>query len=215
MLDLTQDLDTNSQTSEGTSLVEIGKLGNHTVQVEPSHALVRRSSNDGNAVKKRKLNSRHGAGDEMKPNERYSVKTRRIEANEAIDAGLLSPPGSVTGEDADADKMDIDTDQDNEDIDADNQISDLVLRRRATKTETQNGASGKETEQQPASWCTFQYRGIYGICALQSEGTAGGLQNGAESEQGAGGPPPPEVVIVERPMYDVELPPRFSGGQDW
>lgn len=215
MLDLTRDLDTNSQTPEGTSLVEIGQLGNHTVQVEPSHALVRRMSQDGNAVKKRKLNSRHGAGDEMRANERYSVKTRRIEADEAIDAGLLSPPGSVAGDDVDADKMDIDTDQDDEDTDADNQISDLVLRRRATKTETQNGTAEKHTEQRPASWCTFQYRGIYGICALQSEGTAGGLQNGAESEQEAGGPPPPEVVIVERPMYDVELPPRFSGGQDW
>lgn len=217
MLDLNRDHDATTQTLEGSSLIKVGELGDHTLAVEPSHALVRKNSEDTEVSRKRKR-SKTGAGDEMRPNEKYNVKTRRIEPDEAIDAGLLSPPGSVTGEDQDADKMDVDMDQDNDDTDAEDEPDDLVLSRRAIKPGSSRTATEKQEEkekdsgEQPASWCTFQYRGIYGICALQSESTAGG-SSGDEGEENP--PPPPEVVIVERPMYDVELAPRFSGGQDW
>ena len=57
----------------------------------------------------------------------------------------------------------------------------------------------------PATWHTFQYRSIFGVSSLTPSMTV----EGGEASSA------PEVVIVERPMYDVELPPRFTSGQEW
>lgn len=224
MLNLTRDFDTPGQTQSAQDLVKVGQLGQHTLQVEPSHALLRNSSRDGQIPKKRKRKN-DGAGDEMRPTEKYNVKVRRMRADEAIDAGLLSPPGSVSPREQDVDRMDIDeVDSDDDDDDADAEIGNLVLRRRADKITTAEAEANmqdtteKEKDKQPASWCTFQYRGIYGICALHSEspsGSEGGKNGSIGDVVPPPPPPPPEIVIVERPMFDVELEPRFQGGQDW
>lgn len=214
MLDMTRDLagpGDKSENSTSQALIEVGQLGDHTLQVEPDHALVRTDPTGGAASdsKKRKRKN-NGAGDEMRRDEKYTVKIRRVGADEAVDAGLLSPPGSVTGGD---DPMDVDVDMDNnedEEDEDDNQISDLVIRRRA---EAEAGISETtKKEKSTASWCTFQYRGIFGIRALQSESQHLAVSNDGESETQED---VPEVVIVERPMFDVELAPRFSSGQDW
>ena len=47
------------------------------------------------------------------------------------------------------------------------------------------------------NWHTFSYRSVYGIGPINEESEA------------------LEVVLIERPMHDVKLPPRFEGGQDW
>lgn len=75
------------------------------------------------------------------------------------------------------------------------------LRRTATQDETTNangdvptGGEIAEVEQKASWWHTFKYRPILGMAAVSSE-------------QGQ----PLEVVLVERPSWDLDLPPRFVG----
>lgn len=58
----------------------------------------------------------------------------------------------------------------------------------------------------PAYWHTFKYRPILGIVPL-----------GGESDDEAAGDPTRrlEVALVERPLWDVDLPPTFHGDQEW
>ncbi|KAH6620037.1 small nucleolar ribonucleoprotein-like protein complex subunit [Boeremia exigua] len=74
-----------------------------------------------------------------------------------------------------------------------------ALRRTATQDEMTNGdvpTGGEvaEVEQKASWWHTFKYRPILGMAAVSSE-------------QGQ----PLEVVLVERPSWDLDLPPRFVG----
>lgn len=73
-----------------------------------------------------------------------------------------------------------------------------------------------EKQQNPPYWCTYMYRPILGIvplsgAALDARGAADGINedNAGEDED------PPEVALVERPLEEVELPPRFYGDQEW
>lgn len=60
-------------------------------------------------------------------------------------------------------------------------------------------------------WHTFAYRSILGIVPIAEDGSE---TNGAGDEyQGSRGNL--EVAIVERPIDELGLPPRFDGGQDW
>ena len=63
-------------------------------------------------------------------------------------------------------------------------------------SKTQQG--GVPDQGEPHWWATFQYRSILGIVPI-GEGKAGR---------------PPEVVVVERPLWDLDLPPRFTGPHD-
>lgn len=73
----------------------------------------------------------------------------------------------------------------------------VLTRRKEVKTETKQ----KYDPHNPALWSTYQYRNIYGVCVLDPRQAGGGESS--------------EVVLVERPLYDVELMPRFANGQDW
>ena len=67
----------------------------------------------------------------------------------------------------------------------------------------------------PASFLTLEYRSILGIVRI---GSADEEERGAGSEEQNGVVAQPsvlEVALVERPLWDVDLPPRFDGGQDW
>ena len=56
----------------------------------------------------------------------------------------------------------------------------------------------KITTQSPGTWHTFKYRPILGMVPMNIPG------------QG-----PLEVALVERPLWDADLPPRFYGDQEW
>lgn len=77
------------------------------------------------------------------------------------------------------------------DIDSD---SALVLRRNDAVVDDAQKAKGVHY------WQTYKYRPVLGICVIGELG---------ESEVG------PEVVIVERPIWEVGLGPRFEGDQEW
>jgi U3 small nucleolar RNA-associated protein 4 len=55
-------------------------------------------------------------------------------------------------------------------------------------------------EEKPHHWQTFKYRPIVGIVPI---GDGKGESIG------------PEVAVVERPIWEVELPPRYYGDQEW
>ncbi|KAL8846776.1 MAG: hypothetical protein Q9221_008157 [Calogaya cf. arnoldii] len=73
-------------------------------------------------------------------------------------------------------------------------------------------------EKAPPFWGTFKYRPILGIVPI-----GGGIEDEDEDDdvvvgtdgEGRGGRRRVEVVLVERPMFDVDLPERFYGDQEW
>ena len=102
----------------------------------------------------------------------------------------------------DPDAMDIDDEDDEEDSFA------LERLRRGSggeekEVEVVNGedSEGKEVaEVKPHHWHTFKYRPILGICVI-GEGSDGDIG--------------PEVAIVERPIFEADLGPRYVGDQEW
>jgi U3 small nucleolar RNA-associated protein 4 len=65
----------------------------------------------------------------------------------------------------------------------------------------ESSGDGDGGEEKPHHWQTFKYRPIMGIVLLgdgKGEGSIG-----------------PEVAVVERPIWEVELPPRYYGDQEW
>lgn len=59
-------------------------------------------------------------------------------------------------------------------------------------------------------WHTFKYRPILGIVPLESESDDEG-----DDDTGAGASRGIEVALVERPLWDVDLPPQYYGNQEW
>ena len=66
----------------------------------------------------------------------------------------------------------------------------------------QNGEEGKVVTElkAPNHWKTFKYRPILGMCVI-GEGSEGDIG--------------PEVAIVERPIWEADLGPRYVGDQEW
>ena len=67
----------------------------------------------------------------------------------------------------------------------------------------------------PAYWHTYKYRPILGIVPLE----AADDDEDPDSKQGGDDDdeykPGVEVALVERPLWDLDLPPRFYGTQEW
>ena len=67
----------------------------------------------------------------------------------------------------------------------------------------------------PSHWHTFKYRPILGIVPLAS-----GTDDEAAVEEGEDGsdgivPSGLEVALIERPLWDLDLPPQYHGNQEW
>lgn len=63
----------------------------------------------------------------------------------------------------------------------------------------------------PAYWNTYKYRPILGVVPLGGE-TGDEAAVGEEHDDLLSGL---EVALVERPLFDVDLPPRYFGNQEW
>jgi U3 small nucleolar RNA-associated protein 4 len=86
-------------------------------------------------------------------------------------------------------------------MDVDSEPETLALERlRRDDTEGKVNGTGNSKEEGKHWYRTFKYRPILGICQI------------GEREDGDLGP---EVAIVERPIWDVELGPRYAGEQEW
>lgn len=212
MLDLNVDLSTQHLSP---ALVKVGRLGKHVLEAPSDHTFAR-LENDSTANEHRKKRKRSvaGAGDEMNEKQSYSAsaKSRVIaETSDALnDDRLLQSPVSDTI-DYNTQEMDIDSSH------GKGNENGFPRQRMKVQTPGQNreesvsdkGKLDKLTSEQtsPTSWHTFQYRAIYGIGVFAHASTNQGHCFEVETA--------PEIVLVERPTYDIDLPSRFVGGQDW
>ena len=160
------------------------------------------STSDSAISKKRKFTGKHntGAGDAIPHKDIPVTKMRKFDGRENREAGKVKWLDVNTEGRSDAD--------DDEHDDDGNTQSLATLRRSVTQDEQTNGniinveakelSSGGEVVGQPMRkeswWHTFKYRPILGILLI-----------GGEDSQA------PEVVLVERPSWDLDLPPRFVG----
>ena len=62
-----------------------------------------------------------------------------------------------------------------------------------------------------AYWHTYKYRPILGIVPLRRGTDDAAAEDEVDGNSGSG----PEVALVERPLFDVDLPPRYFGNQEW
>ena len=60
-------------------------------------------------------------------------------------------------------------------------------------------------------WHTYKYRPILGIVPLGDETDDEAVTGDGDDESPSG----LEVALVERPLFDAELPPRYFGNQEW
>jgi U3 small nucleolar RNA-associated protein 4 len=92
---------------------------------------------------------------------------------------------SVDDEEDDDDEMDIDV------------VTSLISRPIQNDTTNGNDEGGK-----PHWYNTYKYRPIMGVVPLRQH-------------EGEGGDGDLEVCLVERPIWEADLPPRFYGDQEW
>jgi U3 small nucleolar RNA-associated protein 4 len=105
----------------------------------------------------------------------------------------------------DPDSMDLDDEDDQEESSALERLRRGSGNEEDKEVELVNGddtAERKEVADIPAPnyWHTFKYRPILGLCLI------------GESSEGDIGP---EVAIVERPIWEADLGPRYVGDQEW
>jgi U3 small nucleolar RNA-associated protein 4 len=159
-------------------------------------------ASDSATSKKRKFTGKHnsGAGDAIPHQDLPVTKMRKFDGRENHEANKVKWLDVNTEGRSDADDDEDDADENN--------LSLATLRRSGTQDEQTNGSmvngepkelsSGGEVVDQPMRkeswWHTFKYRPILGILPI-----------GGEDSQA------PEVVLVERPSWDLDLPPRFVG----
>lgn len=215
MFDLNQDFPSPEEV-EASSKQDGGEQHSQTA----SHKRKRESLEDGeSASRKKKPNS--GAGDRMSHPESAmfigssSGSIRKIVGADDSNAERVSvvevphsEPGHHQGEE-----------YDDEDTAATNDVNLAQLRRQETNTNINNdidepqkqlvsstaGADGGN-HARPRWWHTYKYRDILGIVPLSSSEDS---YEDAPEAGGTGAGAPFEVAVIERPMWDVELPGRY------
>jgi U3 small nucleolar RNA-associated protein 4 len=155
----------------------------------------------GASSRKRKRNGHKqnsGAGDAISHNDAPVTKMRKFDSNKSIEAGKAQ----WTNIDAPAP---INTDDEDE-IEESSQPLATLRRGNIRDGEQANGhgvngdADGEAMDQQKRRdswWHTFKYRPILGMLPIGNSATQG-----------------LEVVLVERPPWDLDLPPRFVGSHE-
>lgn len=129
-----------------------------------------------------------------------------------------------------------DKEEDDEDYDsgeASGGMSALVRLRRAPAGNTQGGnhdgedeaingersgngdvTVGRKANEGPSDWHTYKYRPILGIVTLGQEAVTDDDVTTNGGDVYAPGPGV-EVALVERPLWDLDLQPRYHGDQEW
>jgi len=167
--------------------------------------------------RKRKRNT--GAGDEMHLHEReggVGPFVRRFKDAEGQDEEMIDLDANAAVEDG----MDVDGE------DKDGDVLALMRRGEEVTDGTEKLPEATTTVQSKPKrswphWYTFEYNSILGISVIgpstpdHSPEALSTLPHSEGKSEGASGSDNIEVIIVERPMYDVEQVPRFDGGQEW
>ncbi|KAI0506921.1 WD40-repeat-containing domain protein [Xylaria bambusicola] len=154
--------------------------------------------------RKRKRGPDSGAGNKMKNGAVGPTKVlRHVQGGETEELSTDGPVLDPMDEDAESQ----DTRDDESDESDDENQSELALLR---------GTQGKpalesQSSSGPAFWYTFKYRPILGIVPLGDR--AEEARNGTSMQVTLASTKPKalEVALVERPLFDVDLPERYSG----
>lgn len=80
-----------------------------------------------------------------------------------------------------------------------------------TNDEADEADEAQTASQRKNHWHTFKYRPILGMVPVSYGGGEGAAKGGKEQ---SGSASPLEVVLVERPTWDLDLPPKFVGVHD-
>ena len=152
-------------------------------------------SGDGGRGRKRKRGADTGAGD---------VMTR----------GALEPSHMKTEVDEDGEAKMVDVEMggvdDGPDGSEDEGESDSNDEPPAGDNQGVLAKTDDEKSQPRRWWHTYKFRPILGIAPLGVAASASGLENGI-----ADGSPPLEVALVECPAWDIDMPARHAGEDDW
>ncbi|MCJ1419664.1 U3 small nucleolar RNA-associated protein [Xylographa parallela] len=184
---------------------------------EQNHHLMQGTTGAGSKIPEKELTT--GVGSNIR-------KTTGMEQGAGQWISLQTMHNQARDEDDDA--------VDDDGVDAPSELSALVRLRRANgelsnmpddhhngDANTDNGrwnngdaVALESTDKGLAYWHTFKYRPILGIVPLSDESSPedDSLRNGEgvyESKRGL------EVALVERPPWDLDLPPRYHGDQEW
>lgn len=156
---------------------------------------------DSKGTKRKRDGTQSGAGDRM---EKHSLAPQTVrvlvdaEKNEWMDIDNVEADDSRS-------RATSSGPEDDDDDDDDTDGGELLHMR------DEQGANGNGALEMRAMktkyWHTYKYRPILGIVPLQSE------DNAKEDLDGA--LPPLEVALVERPIWDVDLPPRYFADGEW
>ncbi|KAI0151608.1 WD40 repeat-like protein [Xylariaceae sp. FL1272] len=151
---------------------------------------------------KRKRGPDSGAGNKVTAGASGPTKiVRHLEEGmveeDTLDGPLLDP---MDEDETSGAAGDSDSDQSEDEVDG-----DLALLR-----DTQNKSSSETgIKRGPAFWNTFKYRPILGIVPLRDWREAKEVLEDEKGESTA--PPSLEVALVERPLWDVDIPDRYFG----
>ncbi|KAL8726795.1 MAG: hypothetical protein Q9166_006477 [cf. Caloplaca sp. 2 TL-2023] len=173
---------------------------------------------DDASLRKRRRGRDTGAGSRIPTHELdtgVGRKMRKIEGAKGGNAKFVSLRQEVSSDES----------EEEEDDNGDEDEGALMRMRRGEKTIANgNGVEGMQQEKGPPFWGTFKYRPILGIVPLEGGGgenededavvSGDEVVNGDSSERRGRGKEV-EVALVERPMFDVDLPGRFYGDQEW
>ncbi|KAK2023173.1 U3 small nucleolar RNA-associated protein [Colletotrichum zoysiae] len=202
MLDLSQDLVAPTTT---------------TTTTDPETAVVRQQQQQQHrqaGTKRKRKGPETGAGARMAVGAIVPNQVDRFvgsKASKKWQDDIEKQPAAAAARDEDAMEVDGDDSADS-DSDSDGSESEggelAALRNRNQETQTEEGAEGKTRW-----WYTYKYRPILGIAPLSSGPTAAAA---ADAEADAGTKTPSlEAVLVERPIWEVDLPERYFGANEW
>jgi U3 small nucleolar RNA-associated protein 4 len=154
-------------------------------------------------VKRKRNVADSGAGAKTEPKHALAPQTVRVlvdsEKNEWMDVDTADGD-EQRSQRATSSALEDDDDDDDEDTDG----GELLAMRGA---QVVNGKDIIKRKQKTSYWHTYKYRPILGIVPLSIPAEEEGV-----SEDGL---PPLEVALVERPIWDLDLPPRYLADGEW
>lgn len=148
-------------------------------------------------TKRKRNGTDSGAGGKMEKHSRVPQNVRMVldaEKKQWVEVDMAEADDQQSG-------SGLDDDEDDDDDDEDMGGSELQLMRDQQEA---NGKGAEKREERTPWWQTYKYRSILGIVPL---GTADVEHEGVGPDE----PPPLEVALVERPIWEVDLPPRYFG----
>ncbi|KAL8742832.1 MAG: hypothetical protein Q9184_008188 [Pyrenodesmia sp. 2 TL-2023] len=186
--------DDDNDSHEGFRSIEDSKKRKR--RKEKTNLLTHDADSNEISTKKRRKETNTGAGGKIPTHELgtgIGRSIRRTVGPDGKDAKIISLGHDSGTDTSDADEADEEAEE--------SSSSALVHLRRG---DPENGIEAKRDVKGPPYWGTYKYRPILGIVPI-------GSRHDTEEDANRG----VEVALIERPMFEVDLPGRYHGDQEW